>query len=98
MQFPKGSVFNVETMRMEMDSFWTIISSEWAQATFTHTVSAGYMTGAVFVMAISAWYLLRKRDVEFAKKSLMIACAFGSREPSPLHDPSGRRIRLPRDP
>ena len=77
MQFPKGSVFNVETMRMEMDSFWTIISSEWAQATFTHTVSAGYMTGAVFVMAISAWYLLRKRDVEFAKKSLMIACAFG---------------------
>lgn len=77
MQFPKGSVFNVETMRMEMDSFWTIISSEWAQATFTHTVSAGYMTGAVFVMAISAWYLLRKRDVEFAKKSIMIACAFG---------------------
>ncbi|MDY2869250.1 MAG: cytochrome ubiquinol oxidase subunit I [Mesosutterella sp.] len=77
MQYPEGSVFNPETMRMEMDSFWTVVSSEWAQATFAHAVSAGYMTGAAFVAAISAWYLLRKRDTEFAKKSLAVACSFG---------------------
>ncbi len=77
MQYPVGSVFNPATMRMEMDSFWTIVSSEWAQATFVHSVGAGYMTGAAFVAAISAWYLLKGRYTGFARRSLLIACSFG---------------------
>jgi cytochrome d ubiquinol oxidase subunit I len=48
-----------------------------AQGKFVHTVSAGYVTGAMFVLSISAWYLLRGRDVEFAKRSFRIAAAFG---------------------
>ena len=77
MQHPEGSVFNPETLRMEMDSFWKVVSSDWAQATFVHDLSGGYMTGAIFVVAISAWYLLKNRDVEFAKRSMAAACAFG---------------------
>ncbi|MDL2058789.1 cytochrome ubiquinol oxidase subunit I [Mesosutterella sp. AGMB02718] len=77
MQHPVGSEFNPVTLRMEMSNFWEVISSEWAQATLVHDISGGYMTGAVFVAAISAWYLLKKRDVEFAKRSLAVACAFG---------------------
>ena len=77
MMNPVGSEFNFSTMRMEMSNFWEIVTSEWAQAKFVHTVSAGYMTGAVFVMAISAFYLLRRQDVKFAKASFRLAAAFG---------------------
>ena len=77
MQHPVGSEFNYETMRMELVNFWAVVSSEWAQAKFMHTVNAGYMTGAMFVLAISAWYLLKGRDIDFAKKSLRVAAVFG---------------------
>lgn len=49
----------------------------WAQAKFFHTVSAGYCTGAAFVLAISAWYMLKGRDMDFAKRSFRIAAVFG---------------------
>ncbi|HBC69831.1 MAG TPA: cytochrome bd-I ubiquinol oxidase subunit CydA [Sutterella sp.] len=77
MQYPVGSAFNYETMRMEMTSFWEVVSSPWAQAKFMHTVNAGYMTGAVFVLAISSWYLIKNRDILFAKRSALIAAVFG---------------------
>ncbi|WP_153117442.1 cytochrome ubiquinol oxidase subunit I [Rhodocyclus tenuis] len=77
MQNPVGAEFNYTTMRMEMVDFWTIVFNPDAQAKFVHTVSAGYTTGAMFVLAISSWYLLKGRDVEFAKKSFRIAAAFG---------------------
>ncbi|MDP1634780.1 MAG: cytochrome ubiquinol oxidase subunit I, partial [Gallionellaceae bacterium] len=47
------------------------------QAKFVHTVSAGYVTGSMFVLGISSWYLLKGRDIEFAKRSFRIAAAFG---------------------
>ncbi|WP_239326825.1 cytochrome ubiquinol oxidase subunit I [Snodgrassella gandavensis] len=77
MQDPVGAHFNFESMRMEMTSFADIFLNEVAQNKFVHTVSAGYVTGAIFVMSISAWYLLKRQDVEFAKKSFRIAVAFG---------------------
>ena len=77
MQNPIGAEFNYHTMRMEMTDFWAVLFNPVAQAKFVHTVSAGYVTGAMFVLSISSWYLLRGRDVEFAKKSFRIAAAFG---------------------
>jgi len=77
MQNPVGAEFNFVTMRMEMTDFWAVLFNPDAQAKFVHTVSAGYVTGAMFVLAISSWYLLRGRDVEFAKRSFRIAAAFG---------------------
>lgn len=77
MQHPVGSKFNFETMRMEVTDFAAVLFNPVAQAKFVHTVSAGYVTGAVFVLAISAYYLLRKRNVELAKRSITIASAFG---------------------
>lgn len=77
MQFPVGSEFNFETMRMEMTDFFAVILSPWAQAKFGHTIAAGYVTGAIFVLAISAWYLLKGRDIDFAKRSFRVAAAFG---------------------
>ncbi len=77
MQNPVGAEFNYQTMRMEMTDFWAIVFNPDAQAKFVHTVSAGYVTGAMFVLSISSWYLLKKRDVAFAKRSFRVAAAFG---------------------
>ncbi len=77
MQNPIGSEFNFETMRMELTSFGEVIFNPVAQSKFVHTVSAGYVTGSVFVLAISAWYLLKGRNVEFAKRSMTVAASFG---------------------
>ena len=77
MQNPVGAAFNAETMRMEVTKFSDVIFNPVAQAKFVHTVSAGYTMGAMFVLSISAWYLLRGRNVEFAKRSMTVAASFG---------------------
>ena len=77
MQFPVGAHFNPETMRMEIVDFMAVIFNPVAQAKFVHTVSAGYVTGAMFVMSVSAFYLLRGRHRELAKRSMTVAASFG---------------------
>ncbi len=64
-------------MRMEVTSFKDVIFNPVAQSKFVHTVSAGYMIGAMFVLSISAWYLLRGRNIDFAKRSMTVAASFG---------------------
>ena len=77
MQNPVGSEFSFETMRMEMTSFAEIVLNPVAQVKFVHTVAAGYVTGSMFVLGISAYYLLKGRDIAFARRSFAIAAAFG---------------------
>jgi len=77
MQDPVGAEFSYTTMRMELTNFWQVIFNPTAQAKFVHTVSAGYVTASIFVLGISAWYLLKGRDLEFARRSFRIAAAFG---------------------
>ncbi len=77
MQNPVGAVFNPDTMRMELTSFWDLVFNPVAQAKFVHTVGAGYVTGSMFVIAISAYYLLSGRFLPLAKRSIIVASAFG---------------------
>ena len=77
MQNPVGAAFNTETLRMELTSIAEVIFNPVAQAKFVHTVAAGYVTASMFVLGISAWYLLKGRDVAFALRSFAIAAAFG---------------------
>ncbi len=77
MQYPVGAEFNYETLRMEMTSFPDVFFNPVAQVKFVHTVAAGYVTGSMFVLGISSWYLLNKRDIGFARRSFSIASAFG---------------------
>ncbi|MCI4662298.1 MAG: cytochrome ubiquinol oxidase subunit I [Neomegalonema sp.] len=77
MQNPAGAVFNPDTMRMEIESFYEVLFNEVAQAKFVHTVSAGYVTAAVFVLGVSAWYLLKGRHVALARRSIAVAASFG---------------------
>ena len=78
MQNPVGAEFNYETMRMEMVSFVDLVFNPVAQVKFVHTVASGYVAGAMFVLSISAYYLLKGRDIGFAKRSFAIAAAFGT--------------------
>ena len=77
MQNPVGATFDPATMRMELTSFYDLIFNPVAQSKFVHTVSAGYVTGAMFVLAVSAWYLLRGRHIEIARRSFTVAASFG---------------------
>jgi len=77
MQFPVGAEFNYETMRMEIASFGDLIFNPAAQVKFVHTVAAGYTTASVFVLGISAYYMLKGRDAAFAQRSYTIAAGFG---------------------
>jgi len=77
MQNPVGSAFNPDTMRMEVSDFGAVLFNPVAQAKFVHTVSAGYVIASVFVLGISAWYLLKGKHIGVAKRSMTVAAAFG---------------------
>lgn len=77
MQNPVGAHFNPETMRMELSSFADVFFNPVAQAKFVHTVAAGYVTGSMFVLGISAYYILKGRDLAFARRSFAAAAGFG---------------------
>lgn len=77
MQHPVGAEFNFETLRMEMQSFADVFFNPVAQVKFVHTVAAGYVTGSMFILGVSAWYLLKRRDLGFSRRSFSIAAGFG---------------------
>jgi cytochrome d ubiquinol oxidase subunit I len=77
MQFPVGMQFNPDTARNEMVDFWAVLFSPVAINKFLHTVSSGYVTASVFVIGISAWFLLKKRHTALAKRSILAASIFG---------------------
>lgn len=77
MQHPVGMEFNPDTVRNEMVDFIAVALSPVAVTKFCHTVSSSWVLGAVFVVGVSCWYLLRKRHVEFSLASIRVACWFG---------------------
>ena len=77
MNNPIGAEFNYETMRMELVSLTEVFLNPVAQVKFVHTVAAGYVTASMFVLGISAYYLLKARDTAFALRSFAIAAGFG---------------------
>jgi len=77
MQNPAGMKFNPDTARNEMVNFWEVLFSPVAINKFFHTVLSGYVLAAVFVIGVSAWFLLKNREQLFAKKSIKLAAIFG---------------------
>ncbi|MBO5685556.1 MAG: cytochrome ubiquinol oxidase subunit I [Alistipes sp.] len=77
MQHPVGMEFNPDTVRHEMVDFWALVLNPIAVTKFFHAVFSGWMTGAIFVIGISAWYLLKKRETRFALASIRVAATVG---------------------
>ncbi|MCP4723294.1 MAG: cytochrome ubiquinol oxidase subunit I, partial [Desulfobacteraceae bacterium] len=77
MQNPVGMIFNPETARFEMDSFAQVVFNPVAVSKFVHTSSSGFLFASLFVLTISSWYLIRKRHIQMAKRSIIVASVFG---------------------
>ena len=77
MQHPVGMEFNPDTVRHEMVDFWALVLNPVAIVKFFHSVTSGWMTGAIFVIGISSWYLIKKREVRFALASIRVASVVG---------------------
>ncbi len=77
MQHPVGTTFNPDTARNEMTDFWSVLFSPVAINKFLHTITSGYVLASIFVIGLSAWYILKKREILFAKRSITIAATFG---------------------
>ena len=77
MQYPAGMRFNPDSARNEMENFWDVLFSPVAINKFLHTITSGYVLAAIFVIGVSAWYLLNKRHRLFAKRSIVVASVFG---------------------
>ena len=77
MQHPVGMEFNPDTVRHEMVDFWAVLLNPVAISKFFHSVFSGWMTGAIFVIGISSWYLLRGRERRFALASIRVAAIVG---------------------
>ncbi len=77
MQLPLGMDFNPTTVRSEMVDFWAVVTSPVAINKFIHTVTSSWVLGGSFVIGVSAWYLMKKRETEFAYKSIKVAAIFG---------------------
>jgi len=77
MQNPIGMKFNPDSARFEMESFWAVISNPVAISKFTHASTSGFLYASLFVITISSFYLLKKRHIEMAKKSIIVAAVFG---------------------
>lgn len=77
MQNPVGMEFNPMTARNEMTDFWAILFSPTAMSKFFHTVTSAYTLSACFVIGVSTWFILKRRNYEFARKSILLASVFG---------------------
>ncbi|NCD11735.1 MAG: cytochrome ubiquinol oxidase subunit I [Epsilonproteobacteria bacterium] len=77
MQYPVGMHFNPATARNEMENFFDVALSPVAVIKFLHTIASGYVIGALFVVGISAWFLLKKKELLFAKRSMVVGATFG---------------------
>lgn len=77
MQYPIGMEFNPDVARNEMRDFWAIALSPMAIQKFLHSVISSWILGSMFVLGVSSWYLLKKRNVAFARQSINVAVVFG---------------------
>ncbi len=77
MQHPVFSYLDYQTMTMHLTNLAGIYTHELAQIRVGHVVFAGTLTGSIFVLGISAFYLLKKRDTGFAMRSMAVAIGFG---------------------
>ena len=77
MQYPAGMHFNPITARNEMLNFWEVFLSPVAINKFLHTILSSYTLASLFVIGVSSWFLLKKRHLDMAKRSIVVAAIFG---------------------
>ncbi|MDE5804683.1 MAG: cytochrome ubiquinol oxidase subunit I [Paramuribaculum sp.] len=77
MQYPVGMEFDPAQMRNVMDDFWAVAFSPVAIHKFFHAVFSGWALAGVFVIGVSCWFILKKRNVAMAMSSIKVAGVMG---------------------
>jgi cytochrome d ubiquinol oxidase subunit I len=77
MQHPIGMHFNPDTARNEMQNFWDLLFSPVAVTKWLHTTGSGFVLASVFVVGVSSWFLIKKREVLLARRSILVGATFG---------------------
>jgi cytochrome bd ubiquinol oxidase subunit I len=77
MNYPVGMVFNPDTARHEMVDFWSVLFSPFAINKFLHTITSCFVIASFFVVAVSGWYMIKKRNLLLARRSMVIGATFG---------------------
>jgi cytochrome bd ubiquinol oxidase subunit I len=75
MQSPVG--YAIENGRAVMTDFMALLTNPYVWTQYPHTLFSGYTTGAFFVLGISAYHLIRKREQDFFRRSFQLASVFG---------------------
>ncbi len=70
MQHPVAFIINAEKNRAELTNIFTVLTQKTAVVTFLHTIPSAAFTAGAFVAGISAWLILKKKDVEMARPTL----------------------------
>ena len=70
MQHPVGYILNATKGRAELTNIITVLTQKTALATFFHTIPSAAFTGAAFIAGISAWLIIKKKDVEMSRTTL----------------------------
>jgi cytochrome d ubiquinol oxidase subunit I len=75
MQTPAGYHIVGEGLnaRAEITDFWAMVFNPSSMDRLAHVIIGAWLAGAFFVISISAYYLLKKQHIPFAKYSLKIA-------------------------
>jgi len=76
MQHPVGYV--IRNARAELADFWAVVTQSYAVFMFLHTIFGAYILSGFFVMGVSAYHILRGRNVAFFKKSFAMAVTFAA--------------------
>jgi len=75
MQHPVGYV--LRNGRAEMIDFLALVINPYGWVIFIHTLSSGYLLASFFVMGVSAWHLINKKNTDFFSRSFRVAASFG---------------------
>lgn len=77
MQWPVGYTLNDVTDRAELTSFLDVVTNPHLATQFPHTILAGWVTAAFVVLAVAAWHLRQRNEVELFRSAATLALAVG---------------------
>lgn len=72
MQHPVGYILNATKGRAELTNIFTVLTQKTALTTFFHTIPAAAFTGAAFIAGVSAWLIIKNKDVEMSRSTLKL--------------------------
>src|SRR5699024_11121481 len=78
MQHPVGYVNNPETGRAELTDFWAVLTNPVQLAAFPHVLTAAWMTGGGFMMAIALWHVWRAKTPDAEQPMYRKAATIGA--------------------